>query len=205
MEIKRKLEKLSERYRNSLSTKTATRLDEMAEDDASHFLVYNVLGVDNDEGELIDLYQNKGRFLYNHAGLFLEEATKLCFALAFPESKSVRIPNTQGDKPKMFEIDCLVGDTAHEIKWRDATTDGDHINKERTRIQVISEAGLLPIRLMFFYPNRDQAMKIQAKVAELYLEEGGECYFGPAAWEYVKRQTGVDLFQILEEIARSSE
>ena len=74
---------------------------------------------------MIDVYQNKGRFLYKYAGSFLEEAAKLCFKAKFPESGSVRVPNTHGKKPKLFGVDCLVGSDALEIKWRDATTDGN--------------------------------------------------------------------------------
>ncbi|WP_217994046.1 ApaLI family restriction endonuclease [Lentibacillus sp. CBA3610] len=66
--------------------------------------------------------QNKGRFLYK-CGSFLEEATILCFEHKYGEraEKKVRIPNTIGQRPKKFEIDCLVGQDAYEIKWRDAT------------------------------------------------------------------------------------
>lgn len=97
-------------------------------------MLYRVLKVSLEEGELIDVYQNKGRFLYNYAGSFLEEATILCFKYKFGEDilTHFRIPNTIGQRPKTFEIDCLVGNNAHEIKWRDATTDGDHITKEHT-------------------------------------------------------------------------
>ena len=58
-------------------------------------------------------------------------------------------------------MDCLVGKDALEIKWRDATTDGDHITKEHTRIQAVRDAGYKPVRVMFYYPNRDQAIRIQ--------------------------------------------
>lgn len=44
----------------------------MATDDLSHHLIYRVLGVSAIEGQQIDLYQNKGRFLYKYAGLFLD-------------------------------------------------------------------------------------------------------------------------------------
>ena len=100
-------------------------------------------------------------FLYKYAGSFLEEATKLCFKHKFPESGTLKIPNTIGQQPKTFEIDCLVDLDAIEIKWRDATTDGDHISKEHTRIRTISVAGFKPVRIMFYYPNRAQAKKIQ--------------------------------------------
>jgi len=38
-------------------------------------------------------------------------------------------------------VDCLVGSDALEIKWRDATTDGDHITKKHTRMQAVRDAG----------------------------------------------------------------
>ena len=38
-------------------------------------------------------------------------------------------------------IDFLNGTDAIEVKWRDATTDGDHITKEQTRVKVIHEKG----------------------------------------------------------------
>ena len=174
----------------------------MDDDDVTHYLIYKVLGISISEGKAIDLYQNKGRFLYKYAGSFLEEATKLCFAHAFPEAAALRIPNTAGVRPKLFEIDCLTprGD-ALEIKWRDATTDGDHIIKEHTRLKVIADAGYTPIRVMFYYPNREQARKIQRTLETLYAGAGGEYYHGDAAWSYVKKYTGVDLLGSLERIA----
>ena len=131
---------------------------------------------------MIDVYQNKGRFVYKYAGSFLEEAAKLCFLEKYPESKSVRIPNTLGQRPKTYEIDCLVEEKdAIEIKWRDATTDGDHITKEHTRIQNVKMAGYKPVRVMFYYPNRSQAQKIQKTLATLYAGTDGEYYCGDNA------------------------
>lgn len=150
---------------------------------------------------MIDVYQNKGRFLYKYAGSFLEEATKLCFREAFPDSGSLRIPNTRGQRPKTFEIDCLVGRHVLEIKWKDATTDGDHITKEHTRIRVISDAGHTPVRVMFYYPNRTQAIRIQETLRTLYEGIGGHYYYGEGAWDYVRTQTGTNLKAVLEEIA----
>jgi hypothetical protein len=34
----------------------------------------------------------------------------------------------------------VINNNAYEIKWRDATTDGDHITKEHTRVQNIKNA-----------------------------------------------------------------
>ena len=88
-----------------------------------------------------------------------------------------------------------------EVKWRDATTDGDHITKEHTRIKVIANAGFIPIRVMFYYPNRDQAKRIQQALETLYKGVGGYYHYGDGAWDYVHKRTGVDLKAIFEKIA----
>jgi len=195
---------LADTYAKRLEDQIGYRIAEMEADDHSHFLIYRVLGISDEEGRLIDIYQNKGRFVYKYAGSFLEEATKKCFLYTFPESGSVRIPNTLGSRPKTFEIDCLEGSNAVEIKWRDATTDGDHITKEHTRIKVIAEAGYKPIRIMFYYPNRQQAIRIQQTLETLYKGIGGEYHYGDDAWTYVSTRTGIDLKEILERIAEES-
>jgi ApaLI-like restriction endonuclease len=201
MEIKEKIKLLANKYAQELDRKIQERVLEMKEDDNSHFLLYQVLGISDVEGELIDTYQNKGRFLYKYAGAFLEEAVVLCFKEKFVEAKRFRVENTIGKRPKQFEIDCLIDKDAIEIKWRDATTDGDHITKEHTRIQVIASHGYKPIRLMFYQPNRSQAIKIQATLKTLYDGIGGEYYSQEAAWNYVKAKTDINLKTILNEIA----
>ena len=195
---------LASYYASELAKRIGDRVEEMEEDDRSHFLIYQVLGIGSKEGKLIDLYQNKGRFLYRYAGSFLESAAKVCFSTRFPGSGSTKIPNTRGQRPKTFEIDCLVSSDAIEIKWRDATTDGDHITKEHTRIRAIVDAGYTPIRIMFYYPNRDQAAKIQQTLQTLYQGMGGEYYYSDTAWQYVRQRTGIDLLQILENLANEN-
>ncbi|HHT9977509.1 TPA: ApaLI family restriction endonuclease, partial [Legionella pneumophila] len=193
---------LSNKYSSRLKSQIDSRVLEMGSDDDSHYLIYRVLGISFQEGKQIDIYQNKGRFLYKYAGSFLEEAAKLCFKEKFENAKSFRIPNTIGLKPKTFEIDCLIEDRdAIEIKWRDATTDGDHITKEHTRIKNISDAGYKPIRVMFYYPNRTQAIKIQKTLETLYKGIGGEYYYGEEAWDFILNYTHVNLKGILESIA----
>ncbi|OGY91534.1 MAG: hypothetical protein A3H70_05215 [Candidatus Komeilibacteria bacterium RIFCSPLOWO2_02_FULL_48_11] len=175
----------------------------MKEDDNSHYLIYQVLGITDKEGELIDIYQNKGRFLYKYAGSFLEEVAILCFEEKFPNTqRKVKIQNKTGKRPKTFEIDCLVDKNAFEIKWRDATTDGDHITKEHARVQNIKKYAYRPIRIMFYYPNRAQAIKIQETLKTIYAGVGGKYYFGDDAWKYIKKETGVDLLNILQKIAK---
>lgn len=197
------IKNLADRYAADLSKRIDRRMEEMKTDDCSHYLLYRVLGVSDKEGRLIDLYQNKGRFLYKYAGAFLEEAAAACMKYTYPGAKKIKIPNTLGKRPKTFEIDCLVHNLAHEIKWRDATTDGDHITKEHTRVKAICAQGLVPVRIMFYYPQRTQAKKVQETLETLYSGIGGKYYYGDSAWQYIEDFTGINLLKILERIAVS--
>lgn len=202
MTVKDRIFDLAEKYRSNLSAKVDERVAEMADDDNQHYILYNALGVSDDEGNAIDIYQNKGRFLYKYAGSFMEEAAIICLKEAFDDAKTIKIENTVTARPKQYEIDCLVnGKDAFEIKWRDATTDGDHINKEHARMRAVAERGYTPIRLMFFQPLRAQAVKIQAKLEKLYIAEGGAYYAGDDAWSFLVEYAKIDLKQIIAEVA----
>ena len=171
----------------------------MQKDNIDHYMVYKALGFTREEGYQIDYHQNVGRFLYKYAGSMLEDLAIQCFKLAYPNAQQkVRLPNTIDSSPKMVEIDCLIGDKAYEIKWKDATTDGDHIKKEHKRVKVIKAAGYKPVRIMFFEPNRTKAILAQRKLKKLYEEMGGEYYAGDDAWNYMQRETGMDLKVLLQ-------
>lgn len=200
--LRKKIELLAKSYANNLKTKINARKEEMKSDDNSHYLIYQVLGISDDEGKLIDQYQNTGRFLYKYAGSFLEEATMLCLQFKNIDGGKFRIKNNQGQRPKTFEIDFLDGKNAIEIKWRDATTDGDHITKEHTRIKAIESYGYIPIRIMFYYPQRTQAKRIQETLKTVYAGLNGEYYAGREAWDFIKKYTNYDLKAILEQIAK---
>ena len=199
--VKQKIKNIANNYRSELYSKINNRMAEMKLDNSSHYLIYRILGIPKDESLFIDTYQNKGRFLYKYAGSFLEESAFICFKNKYQNAKKERINNTIGLRPKMFEIDCLIDKEAIEIKWRDATTDGDHITKEHTKIQVIKSYGFIPIRIMFYYPNREQSIRIQKTLQTIYNGVGGSYYSGDEAWEYMKEKTDIDLYKILEELA----
>ena len=194
-----RLVKVILRYREELQKKIRERKIEMESDNNDHYMLYNALGFTNEEGYQIDFQQNVGRFLYKYAGSLVEELAIKCFKLVHPDAQEkVKLPNTIDQSPKTVEIDCLIGKRAIELKWKDATTDGDHIKKEHKRVRIIQKAGYTPVRIMFFEPNRGQAIRIQAKLKELYSNLGGEYYSGEKAWEYLKNDTGIDLKSILE-------
>ncbi|MDM8531956.1 ApaLI family restriction endonuclease [Anaerolineales bacterium HSG25] len=199
--LKRKIGSLADEYSSNLDKKITARKQEMQADDNSHYLIYRVLGISTKEGMLIDEYQNTGRFLYKYAGSFLEETASLCFFFSNRNGGKTVVDNNQGARPKTFEIDFLNGNDAIELKWRDATTDGDHITKEHTRVKVIESYGYKPVRVMFYYPQRTQAKRIQATLKTIYDGVGGEYYAGDDAWDYVTKTSGYDLKAILVEIA----
>lgn len=191
---------LADCYMINLKKQVNARIDEMGKDDTAHYFLYNVLGVSSTEGYQIDIYQNKGRFLYKYAGSFLENAALICFKYRYPNAEKITINNPFDGTPRTFEIDCLVGKDAHELKWRDATTDGDHINKERRRVNAIKNCGYIPIRVMFYEPQRTQAKKIQCQLQSVYEKLGGQYYSGERAWKYIENYTGVNLYEILNGI-----
>ncbi len=195
-------EKLSEiilKYREELQKKIKEREAEMQSDNNEHYMLYNALGFTSAEGYQIDFQQNVGRFLYKYAGSMIEELAIQCFKLAHPDAlEKVKLPNTIDQSPRNVEIDCLIGNRAIELKWKDATTDGDHIKKEWKRVNIIKNAGYTPVRMMFFEPNREQAIRIQSRLKNLYHEIGGEYYAGKDAWNYLLNDTGIDLKTILE-------
>jgi len=199
--LKKRINDLADEYAEALDEKIESRKEEMKNDDNAHYLIYRVLGVTNERGAKIDVYQNTGRFLYKYAGSFLEEASSLCFWFRYPKGKKSYVNNTSGKRPKKFEIDFLNGKDAIEIKWRDATTDGDHITKEHTRVKVISDHGYTPIRVMFYYPQRKQAQKIQETLKTLYTGIKGKYYSGDDAWKFIQKYTTYNLKEILKEIA----
>jgi hypothetical protein len=200
-ELIQNIKNLSEIYSANLKRKIDARIEEMKEDDNTHYLIYRVLGITEEQGQLIDAYQNTGRFLYKYAGSFLEETATLCLNYKFPDGIKTKVINTIGQRPKTFEIDFLNANDAIEVKWRDATTDGDHITKEHTRVKVIREHGYKPIRIMFYYPQRAQAIRIQETLKTLYAGVAGEYYGGDDAWLFLQSYTGIDLRAILTQIA----
>jgi hypothetical protein len=186
------IEQAVQQLRASLVSQIAKRKLELNEDDRSHHFLYRVAGVPGEECDKIDYYQNVGRFVFKYVGALVEETTKLLL-MAAGKGGPKTITNTRSSSPKTFQIDCCTADQlAHEIKWRDATTDGDHRTKERTKVLSIVDAGLIPVRVAFYLPNRLQALKIQQEVIALYLTHG-KAYVGPEAWAYVEAYTGVDL------------
>lgn len=67
------------------------------------------------------------------------------------------------------------------------------LKKEHKRVKIIRAAGYIPVRIMFFEPNRTQAILVQEKLKNLYENMGGEYYAGQKAWNYMEEITGINL------------
>ncbi len=74
----------------------------------------------------------------------------------------------------------------------------------KSLVKVIKNTGYKPIRVMFYYPNRDQAKRIQETLKTLYAGVDGEYYSGDEAWNFINTYTGVNLFSILQNIAKEN-
>ena len=92
-ELIQKIKNLAEVYSTNLNSQIKQRKEDMKADDTSHYLIYRVLGITTKDGQLIDEYQNTGRFLYKYAGSFLEEAATLCLKFTFPEGEKTKVVN----------------------------------------------------------------------------------------------------------------
>jgi hypothetical protein len=197
-ELRSQVEAIAARLRDALATQVVGRYEELKTDDTAHHELYEILGVPPEESPRIDLYQNVGRFVYKYAGALLEETTKVLLSAGGTAGSSIYLDNTVSTNPARFEIDCFTpaDNKAHEIKWRDATTDGDHIRKEHNKIQTIVNAGHVPVRVMYYMPVRAQARRIQERILSLF-RESGEAYVGNEAWSYVQDYSGVDLQELL--------
>lgn len=188
-------------YKQRLQKKITERKEEMQKDKNNHYVVYNALGFTDEEGYEIDYHQNVGRFLYKYAGTMMEDLVLQCMKDTYPNAREkVFLKNTIDNSPKNVEIDCLIGKKAYEIKWRDATTDGDHIKKEKKRVKIIKDAGYTPVRIMLFEPERSQAINIQRQLKKLYEDMNGEYYSGEDAWEYLRKITGTDLKKFFDNL-----
>lgn len=206
-EATKKIQTLIKEEKINLKKKIKQRSEELKNDDISHQEAYSWFGISKEESKKIDEYQNIGRLLYKTLGSTLEKAVQICFEEKYQEiEKNKKIPNTVSSSPKKIEIDCLINKKeAIEIKWRDATTDGDHVKKEKIRIEVIKEANYKPVRIMLYNPVREEAISIQKKIKKEYENVGGEYYSGKAAWNYIEKKTDIDLRKIISEVLEKEE
>lgn len=103
-ELIQKIKNLAEVYSTNLNSQIEQRKEDMKADDTSHYLIYRVLGITTKDGQLIDEYQNTGRFLYKYAGSFLEEAATLCLKFTFPEGKKPKLLIQMGKNRKLLRL-----------------------------------------------------------------------------------------------------
>jgi hypothetical protein len=177
------------REATTLRAQFMKRIYDFESDPTEHIALYQALGVDEQMAKKIDLYQSLGRLLYPRLGRVMEDSARLCLG---DRSSKIKIVNPNG-RPKLFELDCVVGDRAYEIKWRDATTDGDHVSKEEARVRATKAAGFKPVRLTFFSPRSELSRKVQMRLGQVYKSLDAEFLVGPEAFEHLRDRSGIDL------------
>ncbi len=197
-EIENEIRTICQRHAEAVREGFAKVQERLASSSREHARVFRALGIDDKTGLELDERHMEARFVYTHAGRLMEDISSVCILSTRTARAKVRVPNICGSKPKRFEIDVLAEEMdAIEVKWRDATTDGDHITKERDRATSVKAAGYKPIRLMFFEPSGKDAVKIQDQLSVEYPLIGGEYYRGPAAFAFLKVYTGIDVLALL--------
>ncbi len=185
--------------RKKLELSLQQRRQDMNADENDHYIIYRSIGIEADEAKELDWVQNKARFVYRSTATIVEKALLHAFISRCAGALSkVKINNCAGVSPKTFEIDCAVGQNAYEFKWKDATTDGDHIAKESARVKAVCDAGFRPIRLTMFQTERSRAICIQERMRHLYDSLGGLFLTGREAWSHVESVTGVDVYAAIK-------
>ncbi len=79
MSIEQQLRELAKKYANQLKDRIDKRVAEMENDDHSHFLIYQVLGVYYQEVQLIDFIRIKDDFFTNMPVHFLKKQPSYAF------------------------------------------------------------------------------------------------------------------------------
>ena len=193
-----KLNKIFDEHKKKLKQKIDDRKIEIKSEVNAHWELYQLLGgFDKSESFNVDFYQNVGRFFFKYAGSMLEEMV-IEIIKNKKKAEKIYIENTISTNPKKFEIDCFVKEDnrGHEIKWRDATTDGDHKKKEETKLKQLEKNNIIPVKIMFYMPEREQAKKIQTNIIKLYKVKGFS-YVGDEAWKYITDYCGFNLRNFL--------
>ncbi len=185
------------KYSQQSQRRIAESLSHLREFETEHQWMLELAGAPLSEIARMEKAHQSLRIIYRAAGSIMEESVKACLSNLNGYRPSQKFENLIGNRPKQHEVDCLVGQNAYEIKWRDATTDGDHKSKEIERIKNIIEHGLTPTRLMFFIPQNPGAAKIQKGLRKAYEDLGGHYYCGKEAWDHVTEISGHNLREML--------
>ena len=195
--FKKTIHNIIKKYHKQIITNTENTQIKMDNFDNPHHFIYKIFYTSEKIKEM-EYYHNVARILSSNVGRLFDEIIK--FSITIIEGgRSTYIVNPTG-KPKKFEIDILNENKkiAYEIKWRDAGTDGDHKNKEFTKVDLIKQMGYKPIRLTFYLPELAQSLLAQKNIIN-YYKTHGEAYTGEEAFDYINKMANIDLIKIISE------
>lgn len=188
----KELTNIFEAERKRITAVIKKRMEKVRKEIPEYYEIMELYGFKKDDCMKLDIYHNTSRLTFRSLGKLLEDLTTTVLSHTKGGHKlQLTNPNPP---PTTFYIDWVIPkeNRAYEIKWRDATTDGDHVRKEEAKISAISNSGYKPIRVMYYRPTRLQAQAICDRVTRLYKKHG-EAYIGKDAWNHIKAYTGFDL------------
>jgi hypothetical protein len=207
-EIEDKLDALVQKQREETAQKIEEREAEMQQDDTDHYLLFRVFGFDGRQAHTLDFHQNVSRILYRRMG-DLMEGVSLTVLGETHEGEKRLVPRTEAakntsTKKETYEIDFLsqADGRAHEIKWRDSTTDGKHVAGEILKAKRFHSLGYLPVRVMYFTPQRDTSRSAMERINAAYHDLDGEVHVGEQAFAYMRHYTGFNVWQYINRVAQ---
>jgi hypothetical protein len=196
-EIEKEIMTILDNVKNNLGSKIKQRTIDMDSEDPDSHILFKLLGFDKEESKKIDLYHNIGRLVYRSSADLMEKIVIKLFETT-KNATRLRLENPF-PPPQIFNIDAYVKSEkrAYEIKWKHATTDGDHVNKEMQKPKTIKKHGLIPIHLVFFTSERKNAISALDRIIKAYKSVDGEVYVGNDAFQHLHEYTGFDLKKFL--------
>lgn len=167
----------------------------------SHYTVYSLFGIPEQDGKAMDLSREKRKIIYKYINLFIKDIVTLCFEKKGDKlTKDTLVKNSVNDIPLSFPIDFIWKNFAINIKWVHLNNDKIHLKKEHAKIQSIKSAGLSPIRLLLFYNESKYFMETRNAYVDICQGAESKCLIGKDAWDFIHKKTGIDLLNILKEI-----
>ena len=190
--LEEELTSIFEAEKDRIHAQIKKRMEKVRKEIPEYYEIMELYGFGKDDCMELDVYHNTSRLTFRSLGKLLEDLTTTVFS--HTKGGNPLTLNNPNPPPTTFYIDWVIPNEnrVYEIKWRDATTDGDHVRKEEAKISAISSSGYKPIRVMYYRPTRAQAKAICDRVTALY-EKHGEAYIGKDAWNHIKIYTGFDL------------
>lgn len=194
------IESIVNNYRSKVSNKLNENQIEI--NSSSPKFMYELLGCSSDE--FLNVKESNKTFsvMYSNFGHMIENAVIACLKLKHPSLiKHVTIKSTQNSTYEEYNVDCIIGKTAFEIKSRFSGATAKFA-REKAKINLLVELGYTPVYLIFYESDCNQSSHESFK--EYIRSVGGECYYEKEVFNFIKNDTNIDLESILTDINKKN-